>query len=89
VLDPAGARAGGRAAQADSLRKRLPQIDAAENAHAREIEALVTTAATATAITALRTRIIARFIELEEERATINTQLVLQQQLVIVCGLAA
>jgi site-specific DNA recombinase len=61
--------------QAASLDKRLRQIDLAENAHAREIEALAHTQAPATAITALRTRIVARFTELEEERAAITSQL--------------
>jgi site-specific DNA recombinase len=57
------------------LTKRLHQIDTAENAHAREIEALGNQAGNAAAITALRTRIIARFTELETERTTINAQL--------------
>jgi hypothetical protein len=55
--------------------QRLRQIDTAENAHAREIEELAAAAAPAAAITALRTRILARFTELEEERAAIDTQL--------------
>jgi hypothetical protein len=59
-----------------ALRKRLRQIDAAENAHAREIENLAHLHnPNAAAITALRTRIISRFTELEEERATIGTEL--------------
>ena len=63
-------------AAADALRQRLRQIEAAENAHAREIEALAgeTTAAPA-AVTALRSRILARFTELETERAAIGAQL--------------
>jgi hypothetical protein len=62
--------------QAAALRKRLHRIDTAENAHAREIEALTHTGKPNSAdVTALRTRIVARFDELEEERATINTQL--------------
>ena len=59
-----------------ALRQRLRQIDAAENAHAREIENLAhLDNPNAPAITALRTRIIGRFTELEEERATIGTEL--------------
>ena len=59
-----------------ALRKRLRQIDAAENAHAREIENLAhLDNPNAAAITALRTRIISRFTELEEERATIGAEL--------------
>ena len=59
-----------------ALRQRLRQIDAAENAHAREIEQLAhLDNPNAAAITALRTRIISRFTELEEERATIDTEL--------------
>jgi hypothetical protein len=59
-----------------ALRKRLRQIDAAENAHAREIENLAhLDNPNAAALTALRTRIISRFTELEEERATITAEL--------------
>jgi hypothetical protein len=63
-------------AAAEALRQRLRQIEAAGNAHAREIEALAgeTTAAPA-AVTALRSRILARFTELEAERAAIGAQL--------------
>jgi hypothetical protein len=57
------------------LTRRLHQIDTAENAHAREIEALGNQEGNAAAITALRTRIIARFTELETERTAINDQL--------------
>ncbi|HEX6858452.1 MAG TPA: hypothetical protein VF204_24400, partial [Streptosporangiaceae bacterium] len=61
---------------AEALHQRLEQIEAAETAHAREIEALAaeTTAAPA-AVTALRSRILARFTELEDERASITAQL--------------
>ncbi|HEV2450613.1 MAG TPA: recombinase family protein [Streptosporangiaceae bacterium] len=59
-----------------ALAKRLRQIDAAETAHAREIEALADLAdPQAPAVVALRSRILARFTELEAERATINEQL--------------
>ena len=57
------------------LHKRLKKIDAAENAHAREIENLATLPQGSAAITALRGRIIARFTELETERAEINDRL--------------
>ena len=65
-----------REKKTSALRKRLRQIDAAENAHAREIENLAHLKNPgAAAITALRTRIISRFTELEEERATITAEL--------------
>jgi hypothetical protein len=65
-----------REKQAAALHKRLHRIDTAENAHAREIEALACTGKShAAGVTALRTRIVARFDELEAERATIGTQL--------------
>ena len=66
-----------RDAQTAALQLRLRQIDAAENAHAREIEALThdTTGAGTRAVTALRSRILARFTELEDERDQIDTQL--------------
>jgi len=72
----AAERAARDQATADTLNQRLQEIEAAENAHAREIEALAseTTAAPA-AVTALRSRILARYTELEEERAAITTQL--------------
>jgi hypothetical protein len=62
--------------QAAALTKRLRQIDAAENAHAREIESLAhLDDPHAPAVTALRSRVLARFTELEDERTQINTQL--------------
>jgi site-specific DNA recombinase len=62
--------------QTTTLTKRLRQIDAAENAHAREIETLAhLNNPHAPAVTALRSRVLARFTELEDERAAINTQL--------------
>jgi hypothetical protein len=58
------------------VQHRLQQIDAAENAHAREIETLAHLHNPhAPAVTALRSRTLARFTELETERTTINTQL--------------
>jgi hypothetical protein len=62
--------------QAAALTKRLRQIDTAENAHAREIEFLAHLENPhAPAVTALRSRVLARFTELEDERTAINTQL--------------
>jgi site-specific DNA recombinase len=61
--------------QAAALARQLRQIDAAENAHAREIEALAELPAGSPAITALRSRLIRRFTELEDQRAHIRTQL--------------
>jgi hypothetical protein len=56
----------------DALRK----IDAAENAHAREIETLShLDDPHAPAVTALRSRVLARFTELEDERTQINAEL--------------
>jgi site-specific DNA recombinase len=57
------------------LHKRLKKIDAAENAHAREIENLAALPQDSPAITALRSRIIARVTELETERTEINEKL--------------
>lgn len=63
-------------AHADALHQRLRQIETAENAQARDIEALAAeTAASPAAIAALRSRILARFTELEDERAAIGAQL--------------
>ena len=64
-----------RTAQTTQLTKRLKMIDAFEDAHTAELEALITTGATPAALTALRTRHIKRFTELETERADINTRL--------------
>jgi site-specific DNA recombinase len=62
--------------QSAALHKRLSQIDSAENAHAREIEGLShLDDPHAPAVTALRSRVLAGFTELEDERAAINTQL--------------
>jgi site-specific DNA recombinase len=71
----AAAQAAHREDKTAALQQRLRQIDSAENAHAREIEELATAEAPAAAITALRTRILARFTELEHEREQIDTQL--------------
>jgi site-specific DNA recombinase len=64
-----------RERQAETLRKQLRKIAAAEHAHAREIEALASLPQDSPAVTALRTRIIEQFGELEADRATINQQL--------------
>jgi site-specific DNA recombinase len=62
--------------QTATLTKRLRKIDAAENAHAREIETLAhLDNPHAPAVTALRSRVLARFTELEDERTQINTEL--------------
>jgi site-specific DNA recombinase len=59
-----------------ALHQRLRQIDAAENAHTREIEALACEQDPyAPAVKALRKRTIERFTELENERASIETKL--------------
>ena len=71
-LIPANAaqEAAHRDKQETALRKRLRQIDAAENAQAREIEALAHVKDPhSRAVTAMRTRHLARFTELEDERA--------------------
>ena len=57
------------------LHKRLRKIDAAENAHAREIENLASLPQNSPAITALRSRIIERFGELEDQRTQIGDRL--------------
>jgi site-specific DNA recombinase len=76
LLATAADGAARRDRQAAALAKRLRQIDAAENAHAREIESLAhLDDPHAAAVTALRSRVLARFTELEDERTTINTQL--------------
>ena len=64
-----------RDAQAARLGKRIRQIDAAEKGHTLEMEALITAGAAPAAITAMRTRHIERFTELEAERAAINDEL--------------
>ncbi len=62
-------RAARKDAEAARLRKRVKMIDAFEDAHTSELEALITAGATRDAITAMRTRHVARFTELEAERA--------------------
>jgi hypothetical protein len=65
-----------RDSQAAALRRKLRHIDTAENAQAREIETLAhLDNPHAPALIALRSRIVARFAELEDERATITKQL--------------
>jgi hypothetical protein len=62
-------------AETEKLRQRIRHIDTAEDAHTREIEHLTALPADSPAITALRTRIYARFTELEHERAQLTTRL--------------
>lgn len=57
------------------LTRKLHQIDTAEDAHAREITELTRTDADPRAITAIRTRLIQRFTELEKQRDDITTRL--------------
>jgi site-specific DNA recombinase len=71
----AASAAANREQETAVVSKRLERIDAAENAHAREIEHLATLPPDSPAVTALRTRILARFSELENERTEINAKL--------------
>jgi hypothetical protein len=71
----AAAETAQREKETATLHKRLRKIDAAENAHAREIEHLAALPPDSPAVTALRTRIITRFTELETERTQINDRL--------------
>jgi hypothetical protein len=72
----AAAEAAQREKQETGLRKRLRQIDASENAQAREIEALAHVKDPhSRAVTAMRTRHLARFTELEDDRAQADAQL--------------
>jgi site-specific DNA recombinase len=72
----ATAEAAHRDKQETGLRKRLRQIDASENAQAREIEALAHVKDPhSRAVTAMRTRHLARFTELEDDRAQADAQL--------------
>jgi hypothetical protein len=74
---PAGAAedAAQREKQATRLRKRLKQIDATEDAHVREIQALAGMDPNSAAVTAMRTRHLKRFTELEAEREDIGHKL--------------
>jgi hypothetical protein len=75
---PAGAadRAAKTERQAAEIATRIRQIDAAETGLTRELETLSadTSPATAVALSALRGRIVARFGELEAERAGLTTR---------------
>ncbi len=72
----AAAEAAQRDKQVTALQKRLRQIDASENAQAREIEALAHVKDPhSRAVTAMRTRHLARFTELEDDRAQVDDQL--------------
>ncbi|HEV2371276.1 MAG TPA: recombinase family protein [Streptosporangiaceae bacterium] len=57
------------------LTKRLRQIDTAENAQAREIEHLAHLDPDNPAVQAMRSRHLARFTELEDERAKVSAEL--------------
>jgi DNA invertase Pin-like site-specific DNA recombinase len=74
---PGAPAAAGRKREQDTakLSKRLRDIDAAEDAYTREIEQFAALGADNPAVTALRSRILTRFGELETERAQINTKL--------------
>jgi hypothetical protein len=74
---PAGAAedAARRQQQAARLRKRLQRIDATEDAHVREVQALAELDPGSAAVKAMRTRHLARFTELEAERDDIGRQL--------------
>lgn len=61
--------------QAAKLRRRLAQIDTAEQGHTREMETLATTTGNPKALAAMRKRHLERFTELETERDTIETEL--------------
>jgi hypothetical protein len=74
---PAGAAqdAARREKQTARLRKRLTQIDATEDAHVREVQALTGMDPHSAAVTAMRTRHLKRFTELEAEREDIGRTL--------------
>jgi site-specific DNA recombinase len=74
---PAGAaeEAARRDKQATRFRTRLKQIDTTEDAHVREVQALAGLDPNSPAVTALRTRHLQRFTELEAERDDINSKL--------------
>jgi hypothetical protein len=74
---PAGAAqdAARREKQTARLRKRLTQIDATEDAHVREVQALTGMEPHSAAVTAMRTRHLKRFTELEAEREDIGRTL--------------
>ncbi len=74
---PAGAAedAARREKQAARLRKRLQRIDATEDAHVREVQALAELDPSSPAVKAMRTRHLKRFTELEAEREDIGRTL--------------
>jgi site-specific DNA recombinase len=74
---PAGAaeEAAQRDKQAARLRTRLKQIDTTEDAHVREVQALAGLDPNSAAVTAMRTRHLKRFTELETEREDIGRTL--------------
>jgi site-specific DNA recombinase len=74
---PAGAaeEAARREKHAARLRKRLQRIDATEDAHVREVQALAELDPSSPAVKAMRTRHLKRFGELEAEREDIGRTL--------------
>ncbi len=74
---PAGAAedAARREKQAARLRKRLKQIDATEDAHVREVQALAELDPNSPPVKAMRSRHLKRFTELEAEREDIGRKL--------------
>jgi hypothetical protein len=71
----AAEQAAQRDKQAARLAKRLRQIDATEDAHIREVQALAGLDPTSPAVAAMRSRHLARFTELEAEKDDINRKL--------------
>ena len=71
----AAAQAARRDAETAALAEREQQIDTAEHAHTREIEALGHLPQDSPALAALRSQIVARFTELETERTQIKQRL--------------
>jgi hypothetical protein len=69
------ARASKADAEAVRLRKKLAQVDKAQDAHAAELLALATSGADPRAITAMRERTLAALTRLSDDRDTITRQL--------------
>src|SRR5215475_14432615 len=65
-----------RQKETDRLRKRLPKIDAAEDAHVREVQALAELDPNSPAVKAMRERHLRAFTGLETERDQIHGKLV-------------
>ena len=71
----AAEQAAQRDKEATRLRKRIKRIDATEDAHIREVQALATQDPNAPAIKAMRERHLRAFTDLETERDQINAKL--------------